>query len=129
MKNLEREPGESNIDFCFGFCSVSGKQGLKMIVTCFLFPIFLNICTAKAAVFLWSNKRLEISPLQSFTKEQFSNLTKELDNPEVYYFRSSRISPNIKDVIDGYYSAYIPNGDITVEESIGKNFINKINNN
>lgn len=129
MKNLELEPGESNIDFCPGFRSVTGKQALKMIFAYLLFPIFSYICTAKAAVFLWSNKKVEISPLQTFTKEQFSNLTKELDNPEVYYFRSSRISPNIRDIIDGYYSAFVPNGDFNIEGSIGKIYINQINTN
>lgn len=88
----------------------------------FIFSLLLNISISKAAVFLWSNKKLEISPLQPFTMEQFSNLTKELGDPEVYYFRSSsRIPPDIKDIIHGYYSAYVPNGDIDIELSTGIN--------
>ncbi|KAJ8920174.1 hypothetical protein NQ315_011835 [Exocentrus adspersus] len=90
-----------------------------MLFTFTLIVVFLNVYTSDAAVFLWSNKKLQISPLRRFAEEEFLNLTRELDNPDVYYFRSpSRVSPGLKEVIEGYYSAYIPNGDIAVEEEI-----------
>ncbi|KAJ8931792.1 hypothetical protein NQ314_015248 [Rhamnusium bicolor] len=89
-----------------------------MILYRYIFSILLNIYVSNGEIFLWSNKKLEISPLRPFKMEQFSNLIKELDNPEVYIFKSpSRVSPDIKEITDGYYSAYIPNGDINVQNA------------
>ncbi|CAG9819197.1 unnamed protein product [Phaedon cochleariae] len=81
-----------------------------------IFLVFLNIFYSNAAVFLWSNQHILISPLQSFTSEDFSKLIASLSDPEVYIFRSPVVlSDDFKVVKEGFYSTYNPNASLDPE--------------
>lgn len=88
--------------------------------------LITNIYLAQTAILLWSNKQLNISPLQEFTDTDFENLLENLDNPDVYIFKnpSNDLSPSIRDVIHNYYSAYNPNGNINFENATGTDYLN-----
>ncbi|XP_023012524.2 V-type proton ATPase subunit S1 [Leptinotarsa decemlineata] len=85
-----------------------------MFVGQFMFPIFLFISSSNAAVFIWSNRPVQISPLLPFTSEEFSELIEKFENPEVHIFKSPTALPDtIKHITEGFYTAYSPNEDLT----------------
>nr|CAI5820081.1 unnamed protein product [Callosobruchus analis] len=76
----------------------------------------LLFSTTNAAIYLWSNRELRVSPLQKFTESEFDDVVREMRNPEVFLFRSlSNINPGIREVTSGYYTAYNPNADLFPE--------------
>ncbi|CAG9760515.1 unnamed protein product [Ceutorhynchus assimilis] len=89
-----------------------------------LICIFFKYCVINAAIIVWSNKKVEISPLLPFDDEDFENLVKKLDVNKVYVFkvglksRNAVIPKNLKEVIDPFYSSYNPNGNIGTSKAI-----------
>lgn len=78
-----------------------------------LFTIFLNmfIFSSDAAVLLWSDQELRINPLQPFTIQELTTLAEDLEKPDIQIFQSpTQVSPLLKEVLKGYYTAYTPNG-------------------
>ncbi|CAH0555315.1 unnamed protein product [Brassicogethes aeneus] len=86
----------------------------------FLIPFLLCLSLANAAVLIWSNKDIKLSPLKQFDDEDLNNLKVSLNNPRVFLFKSptSEISLEFKKIISGYKSAYNPNGNINAEQAI-----------
>lgn len=69
-----------------------------------------------AAVLIWSDQEIKISPLQQFTERDLTKLTENLERPDVHIFQSpSELSSVFKEILNGYYSAYTPNGNIESE--------------
>lgn len=92
------------------------------------FPIVLAVLfisdVAQAAVYLWSNQELRISPLQKLTNDEFSKIVDELEHPEVFFFRSpSQLALEMREVTDGFHSAYSPNGDLHPQNFTGNIFV------
>lgn len=86
--------------------------------------LLINIYVAQSAILLWSNKKLNISPLKPFNDDDFENLIDNLENPYVYIFKNptNELSPNLKYALQNFYSAYNPNGDISSENATGTQF-------
>ncbi|KAL3268285.1 hypothetical protein HHI36_007406 [Cryptolaemus montrouzieri] len=74
----------------------------------------LNICLVNCSVLLWSDKKLDILPLQKFTDDEFSHLLEKLDYPEVkaYTTHDQKIPNKFKEFVEGRYSAYNTNDDL-----------------
>lgn len=81
-----------------------------MILFCFYFQMIY------AAVLLWSDQEIRVSPLQQFTFKDLTKWTENLERPDVHIFQSpSQLSSVFKEILSGYYSAYTPNGQIESE--------------
>lgn len=81
-----------------------------VVLFCFYFQIIY------AAVLLWSDQEIRVSPLQEFTVKDLTKLTENLERPDVHIFQSpSQLSPVFREILSGYYSAYTPNGQIESE--------------
>lgn len=82
----------------------------SMILFCFYFRM------SYAAVLLWSDQEIRVSPLEQFTLKDLTKLTENLERPDVHIFQSpSQLSSVFKEILSGYYSAYTPNGQIESE--------------
>lgn len=82
----------------------------SIVIICFYFQMI------NAAVLLWSDQEIRISPLQQFTIKDLIKLMENLEKPDVHIFQSpSQISPVFKEILSGYYSAFSPNGQIESE--------------
>lgn len=85
-------------------------QRLPVLLISFYFQ------TIHGGVLLWSDQEIRVSPLQQFTIKDVIKLTENLEKPDVHIFQSpSQLSPAFKEVINGYFSAYTPNGNIDSE--------------
>lgn len=86
------------------------SQNLSVLCICFYFQM------AQAAVLLWSDQEIRVSPLQQFGLKDLNKLTESLERPDVHIFQStSQLSPVFKDILSGYYSTFTPNGQIESE--------------
>ncbi|XP_066253268.1 uncharacterized protein [Euwallacea similis] len=85
--------------------------------------IFLNIFTLEGAIILWSNKKVEVSPLLPFDDEDLEQLVKRLEVKKVYLFkvglksRTAIIPKNLKEIMSGFHSSYNPNGNIATADA------------
>lgn len=89
--------------------------------------VFFYFHIINAAVLLWSDQEVKISPLQKFTDKDLLKLTENLERPDVHIFQSpTQVSPVFKEILNGYYSAYTPNGNIESENITCKSVKNII---
>lgn len=84
----------------------------KLLVLC----IYFYFQMAHAAVLLWSDQEIRVSPLQQFSLKDLDKLTENLERPDVHIFQSpAQLSPVFKDILSGFYSTFTPNGQIESE--------------
>ncbi|ERL90187.1 V-type proton ATPase subunit S1 [Dendroctonus ponderosae] len=80
--------------------------------------VFLKILSLNAAIIVWSNKRVEVSPLLPFDDDDLEKLASKLEVKNVFLFRvalktsTAPIPKNLREVIEPYHSSYNPNGNI-----------------
>lgn len=88
--------------------------------------IFLHIFSLECAIILWSNKKVEISPLLPFDDEDLEKLVEKLEVKKVFLFkvtlpsRNSIVPQNLKEAIGSFYSSYNPNGNVGTANATGK---------
>lgn len=81
-----------------------------------LFVIFSITIQLDATLLFWSNKNIKIPSLKYFKEEDFENLLSELKDPQIIAFQNDYSTvDNIPRSLDNFYSAYVPNGNIYVE--------------
>ena len=101
----------------------------KMLHKHFLLACLFQFYFAKAAIILWSNKKVEISPLLPFDDEDLENLVEKLEVEKVFLFKvvlnngNTMVPKNLRDVMNGFYSSFNPNGNVGTADAVGKDLI------
>lgn len=91
-------------------------MSLKVI----FFVTIFTFSTCESAVLLWSNNKLEISPLNDFNDETLQDLVQKLGFPDVTIYKSTQdLLPKFENLLKEYSKAYNPNGDISAENATG----------
>lgn len=80
----------------------------------------LLITHASAALFMWSNRKFQIPALDSFDEDNLQDLIEKLNYPDVTIFKGNgALMPEFRDILENYYTAYTPNGDMNTENATG----------
>ncbi|XP_050305099.1 uncharacterized protein LOC126742498 isoform X2 [Anthonomus grandis grandis] len=95
-----------------------------MHITRIVFCTILKFYITNAAILVWSNKEVRISPLLPFDDEDLEALVKKLDVKKVFLFkvelksRNAVIPRNLKEVLEGFHSSFNPNGNIGTAKAV-----------
>ncbi|KAK9892866.1 hypothetical protein WA026_022547 [Henosepilachna vigintioctopunctata] len=73
--------------------------------------VLLKICLTQCSVLLWSNKQVDVLPLQKFSDTELNVLLEKMAYPEVVAYNNpnQNIPTVFKELMDGSYSAYNTN--------------------
>ncbi|XP_044754259.1 uncharacterized protein LOC123313439 [Coccinella septempunctata] len=85
-----------------------------------LFLTILQFFYVNCAIFLWSNKEVDIFPLQKFTDDDLAQLVGMMDNPKVmaYSNPNQNLPLNLKSLVNDSFSAYTANDDLLDVDTI-----------
>ncbi|XP_045474600.1 uncharacterized protein LOC123680647 [Harmonia axyridis] len=85
-----------------------------------LFLTVFQVYSVYCSVFLWSNKEIDIFPLQKFTDDDLSQLIGIMDNPKVmaYTNPNQNLPLKFKDLASDDFSAYSTNDDLSDIDTI-----------
>ncbi|CAG9862324.1 unnamed protein product [Phyllotreta striolata] len=97
----------------FNSCATTKLHKRNTMISVIKFMLIYNICMTSAALYLWSNHEINISPLEQFNTKEFLNVVEQLGKPVVYVFKSpTPLSKNILPLARGSHSVYSPNAVI-----------------
>lgn len=85
---------------------------------------FLLIFHADATLIFWSNQNIKIPTLKFFNEEDFEDLLVKLNRPRILAFQNDHNTiNNIPRALENLYSAYVPNGNMYIENVTGTYYI------